>query len=723
MLGLSLTVAAGVTLGYMTYRIARTNEQQRVELQFREIANREAAALEGEVVELSEVLHSIRAFYDSSARVDADEFRTFAEGPLRRHPTIQAVAWVPAVPDNVQRSHERVGRTDGIPGYRIDYDPRHGYEVDGRRVFYPVYHVHPREPGDLPVGRDIASEPPYLAALRTAIETRAPTLSDPVPSKIDGVPQVLMLLAVFGDAGPAAAEPRLRGVVTLMFRPEQITAAGFYRRGDMELELAATDRFGFEHPLVQTDGFVAGAPCCEVGVEAVTQHWRFRAVPTVAYIGRWSTPNPILFGVVAAALWLGLAGVLILSSKIGREREIRRRDRNVRSVLASLEEGVVVADRDGNIVFANGAAGRILAMRPDRAKAGRCALTWGCHLDEARTLCREDLLPLTKALHGETVAPTQLFVENRHLPKGRWVSMSAGPLRDGRNGLSGAVAVLRDVTEIRRSHARRIEMQLASAVQRELYPRVAPKLDGYDLSGAVFSADATCGDYFDFVPVSERVVGIAIGDVSGHGLGPALVMTQVRAYLRAFVQTMDDPAKIVERMNRVLVEDLYEGYFVTLIVAFLDVPTGVLRYVNAGHVAGQLLDVDGTRRTTLDRTGLPLGLVGDRGYFAQEVQVTPGDTVLLMTDGLIECRNAEGDFLWDEGAVEIAAAHVDEPASDLVESIYERVRAHAGWQPLADDLAMVVLKALPDDMPDRPVTAIHRESAPGTAGTIAHRTR
>ena len=721
-LALVTACVLGVVLGYLTYRIADGNEQSRIASQFEDIAKREALALEGEIVELTEVLHSLHGLYDSSDDVTGVEFERFVRGPLERHPSIRTAAWLPSVPEAELAVHEHEAREHGLDGYRVDFEPVVGSFLGDRRIFHPVRHLQPVDATDLSVGRDLGSDPAFLDALERAALDDAPTLSDPVPCPTDDAPQVLMLLPVTEhDGAPEPTDRHVRGFVALLLRPETITGSRIHHREDMELELAVVDRDGEERPLARSAGFTPGA-CCEVAVPAASRVWTFRAVPRASYLRRWSTPNPVLFGIIAAGLWLGLAGVLVLGARIVREREIRRRDRNVRSLLSNLEEGVVVAAPDGHVVFANAAAGRILGLRPDRALAGRCAATWGCHLDEDGAVCDEARLPLVRALAGETVSPTHLFVRNRQLGKGRWVSMSAGPLRGPKGQLTGAVTVLRDVTELRRGHARRIEMALASDVQRKLYPRAAPHVNGYDLAGAVFSADATCGDYFDFVPISDDVICIAIGDVSGHGMGPALVMTQVRAYLRAFTQTMAAPAKIVERINRVLVEDLYEGYFVTLLVAFLDVRTGRISYVNAGHVAGQVLGVDGRVRATLDRTGLPLGLVGDRGYFARDLELAEGDTLLLMTDGLIECRNPKGEFLWDEGASEIAAAHVDEPASDLVESVYERVRAHADWQPLDDDLAIVVVKALTDGAAASPAV-VHRERAPSTRGTIVHRAR
>jgi sigma-B regulation protein RsbU (phosphoserine phosphatase) len=267
-------------------------------------------------------------------------------------------------------------------------------------------------------------------------------------------------------------------------------------------------------------------------------------------------------------------------------------------------------------------------------------------------------------------------------------------MRDQAGHLTHWVAVCRDVTEREAREAQCLEMDLASRLQRGLYPGSAPALPGYELAGAVFSAEATCGDYFDFVPLADGRMVIAIGDVSGHGLGPALVMTQVRAYLRAWIDVIGDLGEILERINRALLADLGGDAFVSLLLLVLDPGTGELEYANAGHVPAQVIDSSGRVRTRMAPTGPALGLIeGARYGVSDGTRLGAAELVLLMTDGVTETRDRDGECLWEEGAAAIAGRQRHESAASILEHLYEGTRIHAKGRVQDDDVTLVVLKA------------------------------
>jgi len=118
------------------------------------------------------------------------------------------------------------------------------------------------------------------------------------------------------------------------------------------------------------------------------------------------------------------------------------------------------------------------------------------------------------------------------------------PMRDSTGAITHFVTVIKDVTEFRKMQAQQFQMSLARAVQQQFYRMPAPKIEGFDLAGAAFPADETGGDYFDFLTLPDNCIGIAIGDVSGHGVGSALLMAELRAYLRAYAQQSSDIGEI-----------------------------------------------------------------------------------------------------------------------------------------------------------------------------------
>jgi sigma-B regulation protein RsbU (phosphoserine phosphatase) len=153
--------------------------------------------------------------------------------------------------------------------------------------------------------------------------------------------------------------------------------------------------------------------------------------------------------------------------------------------------------------------------------------------------------------------------------------------------------------------ASREEFRTARAIQRRLLPSL-PGLRGFDLAGMSYCAGEACGDYFDYIPMRDGRLGIAIGDVSGHGLAPALLIASTRAYLRAFCQTHDDVGEILVLANRVLAEDLKDENYVTLLLACLDPQRRCLVYASAGHPTAYILDRAGMLKARLDSTGVPL---------------------------------------------------------------------------------------------------------------------
>ncbi len=150
------------------------------------------------------------------------------------------------------------------------------------------------------------------------------------------------------------------------------------------------------------------------------------------------------------------------------------------------------------------------------------------------------------------------------------------------------------------------EFRAAGEIQQRLYPTARPTLEGFEIAGALYPAKATAGDYFDYIPMLDDCLGIVLGDVSSHGMGPALVMSETRACLRTLAQTHSDVGEILTRANKVLAADSSELHFVTLAMARLDPHNRTMVYASAGQ-RGYLLH-QGYDVAILDSTGLPLGI-------------------------------------------------------------------------------------------------------------------
>ncbi len=239
------------------------------------------------------------------------------------------------------------------------------------------------------------------------------------------------------------------------------------------------------------------------------------------------------------------------------------------------------------------------------------------------------------------------------------------------------------------------DLELARSIQADLVPSRPLECGRYTLCGRVDPADETGGDYFDFFETHERKLVMVVGDVSGHGIGAALVMSAARAYLRSFCQTCSSPREILARVNEHLSVDIADGLFMSMFLCVLDLETHAFSYANAGHPGPVLIHADGST-DDLRVTGMALA-VDDEAEYGDEGPhtLTAGDTIVLFTDGLNELRKGE-DMYGRERAIESMLRHRSGSATDLLEGIFKDALAWTDEESAAlyaDDLTVAVLRA------------------------------
>lgn len=239
------------------------------------------------------------------------------------------------------------------------------------------------------------------------------------------------------------------------------------------------------------------------------------------------------------------------------------------------------------------------------------------------------------------------------------------------------------------------DMNAARSIQQRLFPEKPPEISGFDIGGGSFPAGDTGGDYYDFVPMLGDAIGLVVGDVSGHGFGPALLMANTRAYLRALAMTCGGVGDILTRTNAALGQDTSDEHFVTLLFARLDPADRSVVYASAGHNPGLVLDADGRVRRELKSTDLPLSVMPDTTFTAAErFDLLPGELLFLFTDGLTEARAPDGGEFGIERALETLRSHRTRPAADIVQALYHAAREFEAGEPQRDDVTMVVVKVL-----------------------------
>jgi sigma-B regulation protein RsbU (phosphoserine phosphatase) len=237
------------------------------------------------------------------------------------------------------------------------------------------------------------------------------------------------------------------------------------------------------------------------------------------------------------------------------------------------------------------------------------------------------------------------------------------------------------------------QFRIAREIQQHLFPTNPPHLDCFEIAGASRPAEATGGDYFDYLPMLRGCVGIVVGDVTGHGVGPALLMAETRAYLRILARDRKDPADILIQANEVLAGDIGGERFVSLLLACLDPRGHSLNYVNAGHPPAYVLDSMGKAKTAMLRSGPPLGLRPETTYMTSaNVPLEKDDIIVLLTDGFEEAVNREEQAFGVERALETVHDNRNSPAQVIVEKLYAKLTAFTHGEPQADDLTVVIVK-------------------------------
>jgi PAS domain S-box-containing protein len=266
-------------------------------------------------------------------------------------------------------------------------------------------------------------------------------------------------------------------------------------------------------------------------------------------------------------------------------------------------------------------------------------------------------------------------------------------VKDHNGSIIHFVSVIKDMTERRQLQEQEIEMEFAAKVQRELFPAAPPVLPGYDLAGAAFPAQATSGDYFDFIRISDDALAIVVADVTGHGVGPALVMAEVRAYLRSLFHATDDLVLIMSTINGFLVADLDDNLFVTMILAKLEPASGRCTYVNSAHPCGYVVDRSGEVTAELKSVCLPLGLFPELPQCAEnELALGEGDLIALVTDGVLESESPDGEEFGAGRLLEVLREHRLDAARKIVERVYAAIREFAQNEKQMDDVTVVICK-------------------------------
>jgi serine phosphatase RsbU (regulator of sigma subunit) len=256
-------------------------------------------------------------------------------------------------------------------------------------------------------------------------------------------------------------------------------------------------------------------------------------------------------------------------------------------------------------------------------------------------------------------------------------------------------AALREVETKRKLEAIQHDLQVARSIQQSLLPKEQPRIEGFDIAGWNQPADDTGGDYFDWKSLPDGKLVVSLADVTGHGIGPALLAALCHAYARSSFGNGHNLTSALEHINESLASDLTTGRFVTFVAAVCCAGCPELEILSAGHGPLFIYARAKDEFTNMNAHGLPFGILpAFQCDPATRLKLERGDLVVLATDGFFEWENAQGQDFGLERMRNVLRKSRDLASADIITELYRAAKEFSNGSKQQDDLTAVVIKRL-----------------------------
>ena len=254
-------------------------------------------------------------------------------------------------------------------------------------------------------------------------------------------------------------------------------------------------------------------------------------------------------------------------------------------------------------------------------------------------------------------------------------------------------AALREAETRRQMEHLQHDLDVARSIQQSLLPHSMPQVAGWDIAAWNQPADQTGGDYYDWQPLPNGKFVAALADVTGHGIGPALLASVCRAYVRTNFRNQESILKAMEEINSAVAADVREGRFITFVAAIFGADSPTVELLSAGHAPLFLYTLKTDRFDLMEAHGLPLGIsdafLSDPPH---SLEMASGDLLLLATDGFFEWENAREEQFGHERLAQTIRAACEKSAAEIIANLHQEVLRFAGGTKQMDDLTAIVLK-------------------------------
>lgn len=365
------------------------------------------------------------------------------------------------------------------------------------------------------------------------------------------------------------------------------------------------------------------------------------------------------------------------------EEELRKSEEKFRRIVETAGEGFILMDQNLVIVDVNDAYCRMLGYAREEI-LGKTPLDLASEeFKQFMVVNRQKILAKEyRKLEGEVMSKN-----GRRIP----VLVHGNNLRNDKGEIIGNMAFVTDMTEQKKALA------LAAEVQKSLLPQTKPQVQGLDIAGRNISCEEIGGDYFDFLWQQEypnAYFSVVVGDITGHGVDAALLMTAARAFLRMRASQSGSISQIVSEMNRHLSQDVLDsGRFMTLFYLTIDPQEDQIGWVRAGHDPALIYDPARDSFEELKGAGIALG-VDEKFTYAEnhKTGLCEGQLIAVGTDGIWETCNQDGEMFGKDRFRNVIRQHAHGGAGDILDAVYDELNRFANGLKAQDDITLVVIK-------------------------------
>jgi len=388
-----------------------------------------------------------------------------------------------------------------------------------------------------------------------------------------------------------------------------------------------------------------------------------------------------------------ITGIVSYTLDITKQKQNEEKLRQQAMLIDHIHDAVIVTDLDSIITQWNTGAQKQLGYTAEEA-IGRPV--YFLYPETKENTSQDEMISMLKK-HGTITfeAPMRKKSGNEIL-----VHTSLSPITDSNNNVTGVISYTLDVTEQRQAEETRREkerlendLNIANQIQQSLLPSESFITEKFQIVGMNNAADQTGGDYFDWLELPGGNIAVSIADVTGHGIGPALIIAVCRAYFRASTSQQNDVNAIITQVNKLLTKDLTSGRFVTAAIGILDTKNDKMIFYSAGHAPTFFYEAHDDVVQQWGANDPPLGILENSATSQPRlIEFKPGDCLILITDGVYEWANRDGERYGIERLKKAIKEYQHRDAEEMLKMIYEEVLNFSGGAPQMDDVTLVIVK-------------------------------